>query len=111
LFALEYVDRHRNELTSKYSGIDPFNGSFEITNQILDQFVRYSSDKGVTYKAEDYSVSKSQLALLLKAYMARDLFTNSAFYEVTNQKDPKFETAVNILQNWGNYEAMLLNKK
>jgi len=49
--------------------------------------------------------------LLLKSYIARDLWSNSEFYRITNETDPKFETAVTILKNWDKFETMLLNSK
>jgi carboxyl-terminal processing protease len=82
-----------------------------VDEKLFDQFIRYSEDKGVPFEEKDFLVSKHQLGTLLKAYIARDLWSNSEFYEINNDSDPKFETAVTILKNWDKYEAMLLNKK
>jgi hypothetical protein len=57
------------------------------------------------------ALSRDQIEVLLKAYIARDLWSNNEYYEITNERDPKFETAITILENWDKYEAMLLNKK
>jgi carboxyl-terminal processing protease len=111
LFALEYVDQNRDDLISNYTNVESFRNRFEFDDNLFKQFIQYSAGKGVPFNQNDFAVSRSQLELLLKAYIARDLWSTGAFYEITNEKDPKFETAVTILKNWDNYEAMLLNKK
>ena len=80
-------------------------------NPCLTSLLNTAESKGVPYIENDFSFSKDQIGTLLKAYIARDLWSNSEFYEISNEKDPKFETAVTILKNWDKYEAMLLNKK
>ncbi len=111
LFVLEYVDRNRISLLSKYPDIEAFKNNFEVEEPLLNQFIAYSEKKGVPYDEKDFLLSRSHIQTLIKAYMARDLWSMSEFYEISNESDPKFETAVNILRNWGKYEAMLLNKK
>ena len=110
-FVLEYVDHHRNDLLSQYNNIENFKGNFIVSDQLMQQFIQYSSAKGVAFDQKDFYISKDQLENLLKAYIARDIWSNSEFFEISNDRDPKFETAVTILKNWDKYEAMLLNKK
>ncbi|HLO59937.1 MAG TPA: S41 family peptidase [Bacteroidales bacterium] len=110
-FVLEYVDINRRNLISKYKDIESFKNYFEIDQPLFDNFIKFGTDKGIAFNEKDFQLSKEQLAALIKAYMARDLWTNSEFYEVINDTEPKFQTAVTILKNWDKYEAMLLNKK
>jgi carboxyl-terminal processing protease len=110
-FVLEYVDVNRRNLISKYKDIESFKNSFEIDQPLFDNFIKFGVVKGVAFNEKDFQLSKEQLSALIKAYMARDLWTNSEFYEVINDTEPKFQTAVTILKNWDKYEAMLLNKK
>jgi carboxyl-terminal processing protease len=110
-FVLEYVDVNRHNLISKYRDIESFKNNFEIDQPLFDKFIKFGTEKEVAFNEKDFQLSKDQLAALIKAYMARDLWTNSEFYEVINDTEPKFQTAVTILKNWDKYEAMLLNKK
>jgi len=110
-FVLEYVDYNRKKLIGQYPDISAFKDNFEIQQSFIDQFIDYSEKKGVPFDDKGFIVSKSQIERMLKAYVARDLWSNSEFYEISNESDPKFETAVTILSNWDKYEAMLLNKK
>jgi carboxyl-terminal processing protease len=110
-FVLELVDLQRNKLLSQYPDIQSFKNYFALDEPLFARFIKYSEIKGVTYSEKDFYLSKDQIGTLLKAYIARDLWSNSEFYEINNDRDPKFETAVTILKNWDKYEAMLLNKK
>jgi carboxyl-terminal processing protease len=110
-FVLEYVDHNRKKLIIKYPEIDEFKNNFQVDDILMNSFIQYAESKGIAQNNKDLSVSKEEIELLLKAYIARDLWSNSEFFEISNEKDPKFETALTILKNWDKYEAMLLNKK
>jgi len=77
----------------------------------MNSLVQYAEDKGILRNDKDLVTSGEQIRRLVKSYLARDLWSNSEFYQINNLMDPKFETAVTILKNWDKYEAMLLNKK
>lgn len=109
-FVLEYVDIRRKELLRQYPDMENFKNNYEVSAALIDQFISYTDKKGIPYNEADFNLSQEQIVTLLKAYIARDLWTTSEFYEITNELDPKFETAVTILKNWDKYEAMLLNK-
>jgi carboxyl-terminal processing protease len=110
-FVLEYVDHNRKKLIIKYPEIDEFKNNFHVDDILMNSFIQYADSKGIAQNKNDFSVSKEEIELLLKAYIARDLWSNNEFFEISNEKDPKFETALTILKNWDKYEAMLLNKK
>jgi carboxyl-terminal processing protease len=110
-FVLEYVDHNRKKLIIKYPEIDEFKNNFHVDDILMNSFIQYADSKGIAQNKKDFSVSKEEIELLLKAYIARDLWSNNEFFEISNEKDPKFETALTILKNWDKYEAMLLNKK
>jgi len=109
-FVLQYVDRNRNELHVKYPYFKSFKVNF-AAGELLPGLVKYAENNGIPENKVDLSFSQTQIELWLKAYVARDLWSNNEFFEIINEKDPKFETAVTIMKNWDKYEAMLLNKK
>jgi carboxyl-terminal processing protease len=110
-FVLEYVDRNRQDLLKKYPGFGSFMEDVDIGEKLMPGLIQYAESNGIPEKKSDLTVSREQIERLLKAYIARDLWSANEFYQVSNEKDPKFETAVTILKNWDKYEAMLLNKK
>ncbi len=110
-FVLEYVDKNRKMLMTRYENIINFRDNFPVDQELMRSLIEYADKKGVPVVEKDFSVSKEQIETVLKAYIARDLWSNSEFYYISNEKDPKFETAMTILKNWDKYEAMLLNTK
>ncbi|MBN1143573.1 MAG: S41 family peptidase [Bacteroidales bacterium] len=110
-FVLEYVDKNRNILMSQYGNVRSFRDQFIVDQEFMHSLMEYADKKGVPVVEKDFSISKEQIETVLKAYIARDLWSNSEFYYISNEKDPKFETAMTILKNWDKYEAMLLNTK
>jgi len=110
-FVLQYVDMRRSELHKKYADFAGFKSGFILTEDFLTSFYNFATENGLQKNDKDLALSGNQIQLLLKAYIARDLWSNNEFFEVINDSDPKFETAMNILRNWDKYEAMLLNSK
>jgi len=110
-FALEYVDRNRKGMQEKYADFEAYKNTFAIDENIRRQLVDYAWRDGIAENSSEYAISKDRIELLLKAHIARDLWSNSEFYEVLNEGDEKFQTAVMILRNWNKYEASLLNKQ
>jgi carboxyl-terminal processing protease len=110
-FVLEYVDHNRIDLLKRYTDIENYKNGFEVGDALMNLFFQYADNAGITQIEKDILVSKEQIEQLLKAYIARDLWSNNEFFVISNENDPKFETAVTILKNWDKYEVMLLNKK
>jgi carboxyl-terminal processing protease len=107
-FVLNYVDRHRKELVSKYAHISEFKKSFNIDDKLLNDLVAFAREKGLSENPQSVAVSSSQIKLLLKGYIARDLWSTSEFYEVVNEDDAKFKKALSVIQNWDLYESSLM---
>jgi carboxyl-terminal processing protease len=110
-FVLEYLDNNRKELLKTYSDFKIFRNNFTVNDKLMNKLVKYAESNGIHQNDKDLAFSKDQIELLLKAYIARDLWSTCEFYMIANERDPKFETAITILQNWDKYEAMLLNTK
>jgi carboxyl-terminal processing protease len=110
-FVLEYLDYNRGRLLKEYSDSRNFMNRFYLNEEIRSKFFKYAENKGIPFNEKEYSQSHEHIETLIRAYIARDLWSNSAFFEITNEIEPKFETAVAILKNWDKYETMLLNGK
>lgn len=98
-FVLQYVDDHRNSFLKEYPNFDFFNASFTATSEQLSELIAYASKENLEFNEEQWSISKDQIALLLKSYMARDLYGMGNFYEVFNPTNEVFNKAVEILNN------------
>ncbi len=97
-FALEYLDKNRKVLKSQYPDIKAFKRGFTITQQMLKNFYAYAEKKEVKKNEEDIQISLPLIKLQLKALLARDLWTSSEYYEISNDQDKAFQKAVDVIK-------------
>jgi len=110
-YVLEYVDSRRKEIHKLYPDFAGFKNGFILSDEFMSGFYEFAARNGVPRNDKEILLSGNQIQLLLKSYIARDLWSNNEFFEIANENDPKVETAMNILRNWDKYEVMLLNTK
>ena len=60
--------------------------------------IAFAREEELEFEQEDWNVSKDQIALLFKGYVARDLWGMDHFYEVYNNSNEVFNKAVEILE-------------
>jgi carboxyl-terminal processing protease len=110
-FTLSYVDDHRKELHTKYPTFQSFLDGFTIKDQILEDMIAYASEEDLAYNEEDFNVSREHIRLVLKAYIARDLWNSSEFYQVFNTSNPSVLKAIEVLDGQAIYQALLESKQ
>jgi len=98
-FVLQYVDDNRKEMLSKYADFESFNKKYHPSREELDNLVAFATEEELEFSQEQWDISKSQISLLFKGYVARDLWGMDYFYEVFNPSDEVFNKAVEILEN------------
>jgi len=98
-FVLQYVDENRNKLLNDYEDFEDFNRSYELSGSAVDKLISFATGEELEFSQADWDKSQRQIALLLKSYMARDLWGMEYFFEVYNSSDDVFLEAVKILEN------------
>jgi carboxyl-terminal processing protease len=110
-FTLSYVDDHRKELEAKYPTFRSFLDDFTIKDKILEDMIAYATDEDLEYNEEDFNISREHIRLVLKAYIARDLWNSSEFYQVFNTSNPSVLKAIEVLDGQDIYQALLQSKQ
>jgi carboxyl-terminal processing protease len=98
-FVLQYVDNNRASLLEEHSDFTLFKPSFRAGEKELGALISFAEEEGLEFVQEDWDVSGDQIALLMKSYMARDLWGMERFYEVYNASNEVFNKAVEILEH------------
>ncbi|HDR67764.1 MAG TPA: S41 family peptidase, partial [Bacteroidaceae bacterium] len=106
-FILKYVDNHRGELKRSYPDFRTYKNHYEPSEPLLNELIGFAGEEGLTFNEKQWNISKSQIKLLVKGYIARDLFETGSFYEIYNESDPLYLKAVEILENPGLHQAKL----
>jgi len=98
-FILQYVDGQRKKLQGEYESFEVFNKAYETPEVALQKLISFATDEDLEFNEAEWNVSKAQISLLFKSYIARDLWGMEYFYEVYNTSDDVFMKAVEILKN------------
>jgi len=98
-FILQYVDMQRGDFLKSYPDFESFNKDYVPTQSEMDQLISYASSEDLEFSQEDWNTSQSQIIMLFKSYVARDLWGMDQFFEVYNPSDEVFNKAVEILEN------------
>lgn len=106
-FVLSYVDKNRKNLESSYPEFELYNSNFSVSPKLEKELIDYAEKEDLEFVEEDFEKSKDMIRLLAKAYIARDLWKVSEFYQIYNTVDPIFIKAIEISQDAKLYEAKL----
>ncbi len=95
-FGFDYADAHREDL-NKFDSYQSFRQDFDISEDLLTEFVQYADDKGTA--ADKYGIKASHdiLKLRIKAYISRNIWGNDGYYSIMNEDDNVLKEAQNTL--------------
>jgi carboxyl-terminal processing protease len=106
-FILNYEDKYRNQLKTEYPDFTKFEKNFQISEDIIHQLISYAENEGLKLNQDDFEKSADIIKILIKSYLARDLWTSSEFYRVFNPIDPIYQKAIEVIRNPDMYTRKL----
>ena len=95
-YAFDYTDKHRQQL-QRYKTVEAFDKGFAVTDAMFDALVKQAGEKGIKGTEEQRQVARSEADILLKAYIARDLFDDEGFYPIYAPMDEVLQRAIKEL--------------
>ena len=96
-YAFDYTDKHRTQLKA-YETVESFENSFEVTNAMFSALVHLADEKGVVGTEEQRQTAHRKANILLKAYIARNLFDDEGFYPIYAPMDEMLQRAIQELR-------------
>lgn len=90
-FTLQVVQENRGMFPAKK---ESFVKDFSTPDSLLQRFYSFAYRQGTPELKKEYTRAQSRISLLLKAQIARTLFGQQAYFEVTNQQDPIVQIAL-----------------
>lgn len=100
-FVLSYVSKYKEKLEPK--GFEAFKKSFVVTNSMVSDIVKMAETAQIKTNRKQLKLSENKLKEDVKSIIARSIWGNSSFYEITNQSDPMI---VKSLQLFGKAEKI-----
>lgn len=95
-FVYLYMDKNRQRL-KEIGNLKKFIATYQVSDQLLEEFLLFSEEKGVERLANELKIVKSRLKLNLKAYVAQQLYRELGFYRVLQTEDITIQKAVEEL--------------
>jgi carboxyl-terminal processing protease len=98
-FVLDFIDNNRGLLNRKYPNFQIFLKNFIVDGQLIGDFKKYLKIKQISFNDSEFDQNKNPFQILIKAYIANNLWTSSEFYQVYNEMDPCYLKAVDVINN------------
>ena len=97
-YAFEYADSHRKDILA-YGDVDTFSENFVFTKEMFDELMRRTEEKKIIGNDADKAKARELAEPLFKAYVARDVFGDEAFYVLYEPMDEILQKAVEVLKS------------
>ncbi len=98
LYAFDYVDRQRSNLT-RFGDAAGFVQNFTLNNVIFRDFLQFVQDQGLQLPRQMNPECEAMIRTHLKAYIGRNMFGAHAFYPVLHTRDLTLDKAIEALRD------------
>ena len=108
-FILDYVDKNREQIKSKFPDFKNFDAKFEVSEEMITEIVENGAKEGIEKNDESLAFIKNDLKREIKALLARDLFSRDDFYKVFYKDDKAIIEALKVISSQKNYNKLLVS--
>lgn len=107
-YVIDYVDKHRKELSARYATVVDYDRSFVVDSTMLHDLKLSGMRDSIEFDSVQYVRSKALIADVVKALIARDVYADvSAYNMVINHRDPIFKEALRVINDDARYRELL----
>lgn len=106
-FTLEYCDRNRAQLAAQYKSFGDFKSKFSFSDEDIKSLIAKGESDGVKYDDAQYHKSEQEMLLILKGYVAGNIWQTNEFYQILNQNDKVIDEALKVLTDKNRYNTIL----
>jgi carboxyl-terminal processing protease len=91
------MDEHRKDIQNKYKKFEEFDKKFDVDDALLEALFNFAESQKLPREDAAIATSKTQIQLVVKAYIARILWGNGEYYRVINKPDKVIQKAIEVL--------------
>lgn len=96
--SLRYMDKHRKKLKKAYPTFAQYLAEFEVPQDMTDILLVEARKQHVDYSDSTWQATKETAHLMLKAFLARDLWDMSEYFQVVNPINPIYLEGLKALK-------------
>ena len=109
-FTLQYIETHRKDFLVAYPDIKAFKSGFVDDQKLLDEFIAFAENKEIPRNDKDLAASGTQIKVILKAMIARNLFNLNAYFQVVSATDDDLTKAIEVINDDSLFRKLSLAK-
>jgi carboxyl-terminal processing protease len=109
-YILKYIDENRSSLEENYPDFQSYNQNFRVTDQMMEGLVEMAESEGIEPDEKGLNHSKKEMALQMKALIARDMWDMNEYFRIVNTRDAGYRKAVKVLKQWDKYSSEYLRE-
>ena len=106
-FALEYFDKNRTILNTRYKTFDDYRDNFFFHPEDIHAFIRKGEAEGVKYDEAQFNISKDKILLILKGLIAANQWQADHYFQIVNENDKVIEKALEVISDAESYNTLL----
>jgi carboxyl-terminal processing protease len=106
-FIVEYVDKNRNSIKTKYPAFEDFRKGFQITQSMIADLVKAGEKEKIKKDEESLRFSWDNIARQIKALIARDLYETGDYYKIMAADDKEIKKAIEVFSDPKIYKKYL----
>lgn len=95
--SLHYVERNRTKILETYKDFEQFEKEFEVPEELLINLKEEADKAKIKYDETQYQEALPEIALRLKALIARDLWKINEYFRIINEATPSIRKAIDLL--------------
>ena len=100
-FLLDYLDRNRVDLQTRYPTFEQFDEGFELSDAELESVVKMAQKRGVERDEEGLVQSRNLMKIQISALIAQRLYSASEYYRYINPRvNDSYKKSLELLENW-----------
>jgi len=108
-FALEYIDKNRNEIKSKFPDFKDFEAKYETSDAMITEIVELGVKDSIAKNEESLLFGVNDLKKEIKAIIARDIYSREDFYKIYYKDDEAIIEALKVIANQKEYIKLLVS--
>jgi carboxyl-terminal processing protease len=106
-FTLDYYDKNRSMLNSKFKSFNNFKSEFEFSPDDIKSFIAKGEADGVKFDEDQFNKSKAEILLILKGYVASNMWQTNEFYQILNENDKVIDKALKVISDNKYYNSLI----
>jgi carboxyl-terminal processing protease len=108
-FTMDYMNKNRRKLDKDFPSFDKFMKDFIVDAEFMENFISYAEKEGIEKDEDGLETSGGHIAVMLKAFIGRNLYDLNAYYKIISDVDKELQQAINTMGDDMAFKNMLVS--